>query len=234
MGYCRRSCRQIRFAATSQRHPRKRKTPASFQDFAVEVSVEPLTASGFEGFLQNIYEIADKTLAELSRRFDENNIAIMQGITALASGSSSYLDSTKIINFGLLFQSNTSALESEICTFKHMVGRTDQKDHPSTLLQLEAYTKKLKAAFFELYRLVSIACTLPVSSAECERGFSSMRLIKNDLRSLMKDERLDSLMMLGIHRARGNTLDEIQLSVCLRRCSPIVGLPSDELFQHKT
>ena len=34
-----------------------------------------------------------------------------------------------------------------------------------------------------------------------------MRLIKNDLRSLMKDERLDSLMMLGIHRARGNTLD---------------------------
>ena len=189
------------------RHPRKRKTPASFQDFAVEVSVEPLTASGFEGFLQNIYEIADKTLAELSRRFDENNIAIMQGITALAPGSSSYLDSTKIINFGLLFQSNTSALESEICTFKHMVGRTDQKDHPSTLLQLEAYTKKLKAAFFELYRLVSIACTLPVSSAECERSFSSMRLIKNDLRSLMKDERLDSLMMLGIHRARGNTLD---------------------------
>ena len=34
-----------------------------------------------------------------------------------------------------------------------------------------------------------------------------MRLIKSDLRSLMKDERLDSLMMLGIHRDRGSRLD---------------------------
>ena len=44
-------------------------------------------------------------------------------------------------------------------------------------------------------------------SAECERNFSSMRLVKSDLRSLMKNERLDSLMMLGIHRDRGSRPD---------------------------
>ena len=69
------------------------------------------------------------------------------------------------------------------------------------------YLETLKEAFSELHRIVLIACTLPVSSAECERNFSSMKLIKNELRSVMKQERLDSLMMLGIHRERREKLD---------------------------
>ena len=88
-----------------------------------------------------------------------------------------------------------------------MLGRKKEAECPTTLLPLEAYLTKLKEAFFELHRLVSIACTLPVSSAECERNFSLMCLIISDLRTLMKDERLDSLMMLGIHRDRGSRLD---------------------------
>ena len=69
-----------------------------------------------------------------------------------------------------------------------------------------SYLETLKEAFSELRRIVLIACTLPVSSAECERNFSSMKLIKNDFRSVMKQERLD-LMMLGFHRERGDKLD---------------------------
>ena len=34
-----------------------------------------------------------------------------------------------------------------------------------------------------------------------------MKLIKNELRSVMKQERLDRLMMLGIHQERGEKLD---------------------------
>ena len=88
-----------------------------------------------------------------------------------------------------------------------MLGRKTEAECPTTLLQLEAYLTKLKEAFFELHRLLFIACTLPVSSAECGRNFSSMRLIKSDLRSLMKDQHLHSLMMLVIHRDRGIRLD---------------------------
>ena len=70
-----------------------------------------------------------------------------------------------------------------------------------------SYLESLKEAFSELHRIVLIACTLPVSTAECERNFSSMKLIKNELRSVMKQERLDSLMMLGIHQEQGEKLD---------------------------
>ena len=70
-----------------------------------------------------------------------------------------------------------------------------------------SYLESLNEAFSELHRIVLIACTLPVSTAECERNFSSMKLIKNELRPVMKQERLDSLMMLGIHQERGEKLD---------------------------
>ena len=51
-----------------------------------------------------------------------------------------------------------------------------------------SYLETLKEAFSELHRIVLIAGTLPVSSAERERNFSSMKLIKIELRSVMKQD----------------------------------------------
>ena len=79
--------------------------------------------------------------------------------------------------------------------------------HPKEPLQMLSYLESLKEAFSELHRIVLIACTLPVSTAECERNFSSMKLMKNELRSVMKQERLHSLMMLRIHQERGEKLE---------------------------
>ena len=189
------------------REGRKRRAPTTLQDYVVETPLNETSASTFDGYVQDVYEIVNKANAELCKRFDEKNVRMMRGITALCPTSNSFLDVTKLIDFAELFKAQTESLRCEIATFKCMLGRKKETECPTTLLQLEAYLTRLKEAFFELHRLVSIACTLPVSSAECERNFSSMRLIKNDLRSLMKDERLDSLMMLGIHRDRGSRLD---------------------------
>ena len=112
-----------------------------------------------------------------------------------------------LVAFAMLFNVNTDCLRCEIATFHHLLKRKDKEDHPKGLLQILSYLETLKKAFSELHRIVLIACTLPVSSAECERNFSSMKLIKNELHSVMKPERLDSLMMLGIHRERGEKLD---------------------------
>ena len=94
-----------------------------------------------------------------------------------------------------------------MATFKHMLQTKAKEDHPKGLLQLLSYLETLNEAFTELHRIVLIACTLPVSLVECERNFSSMKLIKNELHSVMKQERFDSLMMLGIHHERRDKLD---------------------------
>ena len=109
--------------------------------------------------------------------------------------------------FAKLFKVNTDCLRGEIATFNHLLKRKDKNGRPKGLLQMLSYLASLKEGFSELHRMVLIACTLPVSKAECERNFSSMKQVKNELRSVMKQEHLDSLMMLGIHHKRCEKLD---------------------------
>ncbi len=71
----------------------------------MEASSEPQVASGFDGYVQNVKEILNRTTAELCKWFDAKKIKIMKGITALAPKSISYLDPTTLINFAELFQS---------------------------------------------------------------------------------------------------------------------------------
>lgn len=63
-----------------------------------------------------------------------------------------------------------------------------------------------KEAFPNLYKLLQIAITIPISSATCERSFSSMRRIKNWLRTSMLQQRFSDLSILNIERDLSNKI----------------------------
>lgn len=67
-----------------------------------------------------------------------------------------------------------------------------------------SHTKKF---FFELYRLCKIAVAIPVSTAACERSFSTLKLVKTYLRSTMNDDRLSNLGVLSIESRRAKALN---------------------------
>jgi len=48
--------------------------------------------------------------------------------------------------------------------------------------------------------LITIACTIAVTSAECERSISRLRYLKNPMRSTMRQKRLNDLAMLYVNR----------------------------------
>ncbi|KAI6660755.1 Zinc finger MYM-type protein 1-like [Oopsacas minuta] len=191
----------------SARPVRRKRMSAALHDNLIEGNVEELTGVGFDGYFSDVFEIISKVSLELKKRFSEKNIVMIRGITTLCPTLSSFMDENSLILFAKLFKSDTSVLKFEFDTFKHLIERKADQEKANNLLELQAYLQKLKEAFFELHRIVIIACALPLSIAECERNFSSMRLIKNDLRSVIKQDRLDSLLMLGIHRDRGSKLD---------------------------
>ena len=150
---------------------RSRRPPASLQDFFVESNIEDnVGQAGFDEFVREVYEIVDKVNAELRRRFDEKNVVLMRGVTSLCPSSTSFLDEDSLVAFANLFKVNTDCLRCEMATFKHLLQRKGKEDHPKGLLQLLSYLETLKEAFTELHRIVLIACTLRVSSAECERN----------------------------------------------------------------
>ena len=74
-------------------------------------------------------------------------------------------------------------------------------------MQFSIFVSKYEDAFFEMNRLLRIACTIPVTSAESERSFSCLKLIKTHLRTTMVNERLSNLIILSMHAVRAKALD---------------------------
>ncbi|KAJ8030264.1 Zinc finger MYM-type protein 1 [Holothuria leucospilota] len=156
---------EIGLPATS-RAVRRRAPPAALEGFAVEAPIETSRRENsdspeFDSYVQDVYEIIDKVDAEFERRYNKDNIAIMKGITSLCPTSSKYLDQSALEEFAALFGADIEALSHEVCTFKCLLKRKEEAERPGSLLDLRAYLQELKAAFFELERIVSIACTLP-------------------------------------------------------------------------
>ncbi len=61
--------------------------------------------------------------------------------------------------------------------------------------------------------LLTIACTLPVTTCETERANSQLKLLKTYLRSTMTEERLTFRALMKIHRSRVANLDYDKLIV---------------------
>ena len=57
--------------------------------------------------------------------------------------------------------------------------------------------------------VLRILCLLPVTSAECERSFSTLKCLKTYLRSTMTTERQSGLAMMNINYGRAIDIDEI-------------------------
>lgn len=62
------------------------------------------------------------------------------------------------------------------------------------------YDNNLTSVFPESVKLLKIICTMPMTTAECERCFSTLKRIKTFTRNTMKQERLSALAMCSIER----------------------------------
>ena len=68
--------------------------------------------------------------------------------------------------------------------------------------------------------LLTIACTLPVTTCENERSNSQLKLLKSYLRSTMTEKRLSSLALIKIHRDMVANLDFNKLVVAFANKHP--------------
>ena len=67
---------------------------------------------------------------------------------------------------------------------------------------IDAFKVCDKTSYPNIYLLLQLSLTLPITSCESERSFSQLKLLKTSHRSTMTANRLSSLAMLKINRAR--------------------------------
>ncbi|XP_004208014.1 zinc finger MYM-type protein 1-like [Hydra vulgaris] len=104
---------------------------------------------------------------------------------------------------------DSSDFQSEMANFKYQAAvmmENFEKSSPMDILQL-IHKYSLTDAYPNTAIAIRIFLTLPVTVATCERSFSKLKIIKNNLRSTMGQERLSCLAVVSIEHEMANALD---------------------------
>jgi len=104
---------------------------------------------------------------------------------------------------------NYAGLPAELLVWERMwKGKNDRREDipdsiDATLEQID------KVAYVNIYTILQILITIPISSASCERSISTLRNLKTYLRNTMVQDRLNGLALMHAHRGMELDLEQI-------------------------
>ena len=98
-------------------------------------------------------------------------------------------------------------LHCEMERWKQRYMNHKPEDRPSS--PAKAIKDCDRDCFPNVYILLQIACTIPVTSCECERSASALRRLNNYMRASMGQTRLSNLALLHIHYDTPINLEEV-------------------------
>ena len=105
---------------------------------------------------------------------------------------------------------NADIVDQELLLWKNKWSSTSFESRTSTLA--ESVKKCDEKRFPNVFVLLKIGCTLPITPCECEISFSAMKGLRNWLRRSMKTDQLTSLTLMNIHRDIAVDYDEVARS----------------------
>ena len=149
--------------------------------------------------------ILDYLISQMTDRFDPHSqkaVRVLKLIPTTIVSSGNLIVSDDISEITALYADelpSASTLNSELhqWTLKWK-NNIDNATKCNTLLK--ALHNADSDFFPNIHTLLKIASTIPITSCECERSISKLRLVKSFLRTTMSQDRLNGLMLLYAHR----------------------------------
>ncbi|XP_029347858.1 zinc finger MYM-type protein 1-like [Acyrthosiphon pisum] len=191
----------------SKTSKRQRQSTSNLEDFHVfaTTSSEQQNQNEFNQYTESYwrthyYQIIDTLIIHFNKRFSSNSLELATSIDYFHKMN--YYESQCFIEqYKDLLNVDVNTLQSEMLVVKNCVSRRN----PS--FTLEDIKLIMDAELYpNLYKLLSLSLTIPISSATCERSFSAMRKIKNWLRTSMNQDRFTNLSLIYIERDLSNEL----------------------------
>ena len=161
------------------------------------------------------YTVIDLMLQELNNRFNEVNMELLLCMAYLdQSNSFSEYDKVKLLRFAEFYPSDFSTLE--LIVLEHQLDNyildVRYNDQFSEVIGVGGLAKKMvqlkkHRAYPLVYMLVQLALLLPVATATVEIVFSTMKLIKTQLRNQLGDDLLNDCLVTYIEKDIFETLN---------------------------
>ena len=119
-----------------------------------------------------------------------------------------------IISFyGSDFKASLLKVQLELLHTLFMEKVTDEELNLSSVTMhdiiecIKSLSTAQRSMISEVITLVDLLLVMPASNATSERSFSALRRIKSYLRSTMTQQRLNSLMILHVHKDKTDSLN---------------------------
>ena len=206
------ACTSLDIDIPQQSQKRQRKVSKSLQEYFMFDSSIASAADSDGRDVRDQYKVEyyfttlDTVIHDIEDRFNTRATETVRQMSAFCVWN----DRTPNDTDNVRQMAKTYTLDSDLCAVQYDLLRNDPsiKDVTSlTSLVSHMYTHGLHEAYREIYQLACILLTVPVSSAGCERAFSKLCLVKDELRSTMGDERLNGLMLMAVEKNIVKDLD---------------------------
>ena len=93
---------------------------------------------------------------------------------------------------------NGTELKEEWVIFKQLMSKNFSNLSLQGMAEKLLCSNEMQEQFPQMLKLLTIALTVPVSSVDCERGFSKQNLIKIKIRAKLKTENVSTLMKMSV------------------------------------
>lgn len=144
-------------------------------------------------------EVCDVILSNIDDRFaftDQLSIALLFQTNLFLKHQAVFPENEYKV--ALQYNVNAAALRSELTV---LYNRQDFSNASGALTLLDCFqVNNLLSVFPECVKLLRIICTTPMTTAESERCFSTLKRIKTFTRNTMKEDRLCALGMCSIEK----------------------------------
>ena len=115
----------------------------------------------------------------------------------------------KLYMVQLMADIDDEAVDSEWETMKQLLRSNYRRFTIASVVDTVLTDSSIQAMFPQMHKLIAILAILPISTAECERAFSTMNRIKTDLQNRIKTPTLEGLMHISI---TGPPLQDVDFS----------------------
>ncbi|XP_050066076.1 52 kDa repressor of the inhibitor of the protein kinase-like [Aphis gossypii] len=187
-------------------------TLKEFQTLRTNVDIE------FHAIFEDSKGLANTFIEQLKSRFidHKNTILDFKSLISVEQNETTFLKLAKTYTTDLS-ECQDSILLSEYKLWQRRLKNVETCNLPKNAMETIILCNQ--EIYPNVFKLLQIFATLPVSSSSNERTFSNLKRIKTYLRNTISQKRLNGLTMLSIHRNEQITTDDVLKELSLKKSS---------------
>ena len=93
---------------------------------------------------------------------------------------------------------NGEVLKEEWVLFKQMMSKNFNNSSIQGMAKKLLSSSEMQEQVPQMLKLLTLALTVPISSVDCEQGFSKQNLLKTKIRAKLKTENVSTVMKMSV------------------------------------